>query len=163
MAIPQKPDPYRECEMCGKPLIRKRFASGRLEDRTAFLKRRHCSRTCGNSRKEIQLDSHRWRARQITPKDSCEGCGTSERLHVHHHDRNPANNDPTNLAVLCASCHLTLHWREDREARVAAVRTGVSTSRQSGAGNESSVAARRRRHNSARRVDPGWTPASLSS
>jgi hypothetical protein len=54
---------------------------------------------------------------------------------VHHIDRNPANNDPVNLLTLCSTCHLKLHWREDREKRMAAMnvtglnrgRTGAST------------------------------------
>ena len=38
----------------------------------------------------------------------CLGCGFNETptlLDVHHKDRNQANNDPTNLQVLCVMCH----------------------------------------------------------
>jgi hypothetical protein len=121
----QKKDPEKNCETCGTPLIRKRFASGRLEDRNVFLKRTHCSLSCANTRRVIQADSHRWRARQIKQKDRCEDCGTTEKLHIHHKDKNPANNDLSNLAVLCSSCHKALHWREDREYIVSRIRESV--------------------------------------
>src|SRR5574341_873468 len=40
----------------------------------------------------------------------CEVCGkTSCKLHVHHKDRNPANNSPANLQTLCVSCHRLTH------------------------------------------------------
>jgi len=99
-------------------MVRKRFG-GRLEDRTRFLSRRNCSQRCGNTREVVQDDTYRWRARQIKPRDACEECGTAEDLHVHHKDGDPSNNDPDNLQVLCASHHLKLHWRDDRDKRLA--------------------------------------------
>ncbi|WP_050670485.1 HNH endonuclease [Luteipulveratus halotolerans] len=53
------------------------------------------------------------------PGKPCEACGSTTRLHVHHKDRNWRNDEPANLMTLCASCHLRLHWREDREQRMA--------------------------------------------
>ena len=116
----RKPDPVRTCPVCGALMERKRF-NGRLEDRTRFLSRRTCSQRCGNSREAVQADSHRWRARQVEPRTKCEKCNTTERLHVHHKDRDVTNNDPSNLMTLCASCHLKLHWREDRAERMASI------------------------------------------
>ena len=58
-----------------------------------------------------------WRARRHRAS-SFRDCGATEMLHVHHMDRNPANNDPANLVTLCGSCHLKLHWREDRPSGV---------------------------------------------
>ncbi|BBC66974.1 hypothetical protein MMRN_38700 [Mycobacterium marinum] len=121
----QKDDPEKHCEICGTELKRKRFASGRLEDRNVFLKRTHCSQACANSRRVIQADSHRWRARKIKAKDRCEDCGTADKLHIHHKDRNPANNELANLAVLCSSCHKKLHWREDRDYIVGRIRESI--------------------------------------
>ena len=127
---PPKRDPRKFCEICGVEFFRKRF-NGRLEDRTRFLSRKTCSQSCGNSRDRVQVDSHRWRARQMKKRTVCEKCRETTNLHVHHKDRNPANNSPDNLAVLCASCHLTLHWTEDRAYRVQRIResTGDVTKR----------------------------------
>ena len=118
MAIPKKDDPEKACQTCGVPLVRKRFASGRLEDRNAFLRRRHCSLSCANTREGITRSGHQYRAKPYR-KAACEACGSTTRLHVHHKDRNWRNDDPANLMTLCASCHLKLHWREDREIRMA--------------------------------------------
>ena len=114
----RKDDPEKNCIVCGKPLTRKRFASGRLEDRGVFMRRTHCSQACANTKAEVVKDTLHWRARKHR-KASCQECGSPNDLHVHHMDRNPANNDPVNLMTLCASCHLKLHWREDRAKRLA--------------------------------------------
>lgn len=114
----RKPDPAKNCEICGSLLTRKRF-NGRLEDYSVFLRRRRCSQSCANSKLIINDDTYLWRARRHR-KEACETCGTSLRLNIHHKDRDRRNNDLVNLQTLCASCHLKLHWREDREKRLAA-------------------------------------------
>ena len=119
--MPLKVDPPKTCEACGKPMFRKRFGR-RLEDRTRFLSRRTCGQSCGNARSEVGKSAHHWRARQHRD-DRCADCGSRDDLHVHHKDRNHENDDPANLVTLCASCHLKLHWREDRERRLAARRS----------------------------------------
>ena len=35
----------------------------------------------------------------------CQKCGKSIHLKIHHIDRNPSNNNPGNLIVLCPTCH----------------------------------------------------------
>lgn len=136
MPVPPKPDPVKHCETCGNFMARKRF-NGRLEDRGVFLRRRHCSLSCANTRKDVVKDTLHWRARRQRA-EACTDCGTTERLHVHHKDRNPANNTSNNLVTLCASCHLKLHWREDRVQRMAALR-GARMNRRSAGGKASSV------------------------
>ncbi len=36
-------------------------------------------------------------------------CGTKKHLGLHHVDFDHYNDDPSNLAVLCVSCHMSLH------------------------------------------------------
>lgn len=133
MSIPQKADPEKSCVVCGEPLTRKRFASGRLEDRGVFLRRTHCSQRCANTRSTVTKSAHHYRA-QKHREETCEECGTTSALHVHHKDRNPSNDAVENLATLCGSCHLKLHWREDRERRLAAIRSGADSRRRSAGG-----------------------------
>lgn len=121
MPFPPKEDPTKLCVNCGQQFYRRRFGT-RLEDRSRFLTRANCSQTCGNSKAEVVKSTNHWRARQHMAK-ACAECGTTHGLHVHHIDRTPANNHPSNLMTLCASHHLKLHWREDREKRVAAMRS----------------------------------------
>jgi hypothetical protein len=126
----KKDDPAKSCETCDTPLERKRFGT-RLEDRNVFLRRRFCSLSCANTKTDVAKDTLHWRARKHR-KPNCETCQTKRDLHVHHIDRNPANNDPINLATLCASCHLKLHWREDRAQRLAGVAKAQVTAVASG-------------------------------
>jgi len=45
----------------------------------------------------------------------CEACGyeSSHFLQIHHIDGNPFNNNPTNLMVLCKTCHGRRHNVEE--------------------------------------------------
>lgn len=115
-----KPTPERYCPVCGTKMERKRY-NGRLEDMTRFMSRQTCSQSCGNTKAEVTKSALHWRAKKHR-KPNCEQCQTTNDLHVHHIDRNPANNDPANLMTLCSPCHLKLHWREDREKRVGAMK-----------------------------------------
>ena len=42
-------------------------------------------------------------------KSSCEICGTTKDLEVHHKDKNHSNNNPNNLMTVCSSCHQQIH------------------------------------------------------
>ena len=50
-------------------------------------------------------------------KQECEDCGATEKLHIHHKDKNRNNNSLENLQVLCPSCHVLKHVK-DRKKRV---------------------------------------------
>ena len=103
----RKLDPEKSCERCGDPMERKRF-NGRLEDLSAFAKRRFCTLSCANTREEVTLAGHRWRAKQLRG-NVCSGCGAVTSLQAHHKDRDVTNNSPGNIATLCDSCHRTEH------------------------------------------------------
>ncbi|MBW4599865.1 MAG: HNH endonuclease [Calothrix sp. FI2-JRJ7] len=84
--------------------------------------------------KQVHLYPSNWKELTIDIKNSaewkCQKCGRicikpgdtipsdwsksrrhAHKLQVHHWDRNPANNSVSNLAVLCAGCHLFYHNR----------------------------------------------------
>ncbi len=42
-------------------------------------------------------------------KSSCEICGATKDLEVHHKDKNHSNNNPNNLMTVCSSCHQQIH------------------------------------------------------
>ena len=130
-----KPTPEKFCEICGERMTRKRYGK-RLEDRGVFLRRRRCSQSCANARIEVTKSAHHWRA-QKHKADSCSICQATQNLHVHHIDRDTANNTFENLQTLCASCHLKLHWKEDRDARMKAASRGGLTQKRLRAGSES--------------------------
>jgi hypothetical protein len=43
---------------------------------------------------------------------TCQQCGSTENVQVHHKDYNQRNNDPANLAVLCRTCHARIHGKD---------------------------------------------------
>src|SRR5690348_16476037 len=53
----------------------------------------------------------RKRAQRMYPLTECEACGATTQLSRDHRDRNPLNNEPENVAILCLSCHTTKEWR----------------------------------------------------
>lgn len=129
------PVPDRWCAECGTPLARKRFR-GRLEDRGPFLRRRFCNRACMaryQTRPTVGLSRLHQRASRFV-RSVCEECGGRSQLGVHHMDRNPANNDASNLRTLCASCHTSWHWKHGKRssATPSLCRICSSRSRKSG-------------------------------
>lgn len=115
----KKLDPIKSCETCGIALLRQTF-NGRLEDRSAFLRRRFCSLTCANSKKgPLTKHGYSWRARKHL-KAACEACGTIKSLHAHHVDQDKANNSPENIETLCKHCHDFWHATARRLGRAIA-------------------------------------------
>jgi len=55
------------------------------------------------------------RARRIMDKmgkeKKCLFCEKTEKLNIHHVDRNNANHDVDNLVYLCSGCHKKLHGK----------------------------------------------------
>jgi len=106
-AIPVNP---KKCRACQAVMLRKRI-NGRLEDRGVYSRRKYCNRVCMGiaarsstpSRESLLRLARKYRG------SSCEHCGTSRKLSIHHKDKDWTNNDPSNLQTLCSRCHMLLH------------------------------------------------------
>lgn len=115
MPAHRKPTPEMYCESCGKRLERKRLPNGDLEYLIHFTRRKFCDLACfarsrtGLFQNGVLPAEGRYRARTLTEKRSCEQCGSTGNLDVHHRDQDPLNNSAENRQVLCRSCHLKTH------------------------------------------------------
>src|SRR5574343_1848209 len=106
-------EPEKCCERCGETFRRGRF-NGRLEDLGVFKRRKYCSLKCSSTRdRPSHWETYHWRARKHRGL-SCEACGSMARLHAHHVDGRPENNEITNIQTLCVFCHNFLHATADR-------------------------------------------------
>ena len=97
----------KSCATCGTAMYRKRF-NGRLEDLGAWKRRKFCSLSCANTKKEVGYHGNSWRARKHL-KHSCENCGSKKTLAAHHKDGNRKNNSAKNIMTLCVTCHALHH------------------------------------------------------
>jgi hypothetical protein len=50
-------------------------------------------------------------------------CSYSAKLHIHHIDKNPSNNSPSNLLAVCPNCHARIH---DGEFSIDAQRSWIT-------------------------------------
>ena len=119
MGTTPKPDPVKSCASCGQNLRRKRF-NGRLEDMSAFARRKYCDFKCmgeGMTVESPTLGGIYQRAQREVPLGAkCQMCGTTEKLQRHHLDENPGNNAIENLMTLCGPCHTKWHWQHGKKA-----------------------------------------------
>lgn len=55
-------------------------------------------------------------------RDRCSRCGFVPedqcQIDIHHLDGNHENNDPSNLAAICANCHRLIHHRQNQQVRI---------------------------------------------
>jgi hypothetical protein len=128
----RKTDPFRQCEWCAATLTRKRFSTGRLEDRGRFLARKFCDKDCQCAAQVDPETANRQtmysRARKHR-SDTCERCGATDRLHIHHKDEDITNNASENLETLCVLCHNRHHFAG--RSRTAPLASGASATRSS--------------------------------
>jgi 5-methylcytosine-specific restriction endonuclease McrA len=84
-------------------------AGHRFRGKTCPICGRGRRRRSGASRPE--LNQRRWKtlARAIKERDgnACRGCGSTERLQVHH--LRPGSNHPHDLITVCPRCHSGVH------------------------------------------------------
>lgn len=102
----------KACPMCGNLF---RGGNGKKSAKT-------CSEKCASDfmsaqrilSDEVTIQAARGRANRHKG-DLCERCGScavGRALHAHHKDRNPYNNDPSNIETLCVRCHWDEHRRK---------------------------------------------------
>lgn len=73
------------------------------------IRAEHVRQTRYAKNETISRRGHHKRARRIAgAPQPCGECGFNVAT-VHHKDRNPANNDPSNLIWLCHKCHMQEH------------------------------------------------------
>jgi len=101
-------------------MSRRRYGA-RLEDLSAFNKRKFCSLSCANTRQELTKHGYSWRARRHL-KNFCEACGSAQSLEAHHVDQDRRNNEATNIQTLCSPCHDFWHAMAKRIGRAVAGR-----------------------------------------
>ena len=101
------------CTICKKPIL-------------ASANKKTCSRACANthragikynigSPRDKVKDQRSLKLRLLKERgERCQRCGYSkiEILHVHHKDRNPNNNELSNLELICPNCHYEEHYLE---------------------------------------------------
>jgi hypothetical protein len=116
----KKQEEAKFCECCGSVMQRKRF-NGRLEDLSAFTKRRFCSLSCANTRTDLTKHGYSWRARKHLKK-KCEACGYARALQAHHIDQDKTHNEPENIQTLCKHCHDFWHTTAKRIGKMVAGR-----------------------------------------
>lgn len=91
------------CNFCGKSVEGTKDAARKLYcDSECYRKHRLSSPVKNKS-------SAHFRARAAKRESACERCASTAHLQVHHKDRNPLNDSPSNLETLCRSCHTREH------------------------------------------------------
>ena len=80
-------------------------------------RRKFCTMTCKRKFWDEKVrtgdTTHYRRTAYATYKRECARCGWQEHpevLVVHHEDENRKNSDPSNLTVLCPTCHAVVHF-----------------------------------------------------
>lgn len=110
------------CKQCNKPFQTSPSAQKRGR-KFCSIKCVHMSRIRQNTKYPLTT---RDRIRRLGLLDNCHQCGYSkypEILEIHHIDHNPANNDWSNLAVVCPNCHKEYHYGGARLTFIAVLET----------------------------------------
>lgn len=103
----------KTCAACGKQMAPKIVRGAEKESPAVFARRKFCDRACmAAAMRKAKPGRSALRKRAAAYRvASCAECGGTQKLDVHHKDRNPENNDPSNLRTLCHTCHMRLHHR----------------------------------------------------
>lgn len=117
-----KPTPEKYCAYCGSKMERQRYGK-RLEDLSAFIRRKYCCRDCMRKAFVCKDSSNQsWKSAHATARKLihlieqrevvCAQCGSTENVDIHHIDGVAQNNNSDNLILLCRSCHMKAHRSE---------------------------------------------------
>lgn len=105
--------PTKFCKWCGEPFQRKRVGkNNQLECVSNFMRRKFCSISCSVSNQHATKPPTQAASRKRAMKSvegSCEACGHTSRLVVHHVNGNPMDNAQSNFQTLCSHCHSYWH------------------------------------------------------
>ena len=113
----------------GVPIPRKPMPSGYKQSPEHVAKR-----------KRTAADHYNWQGDAISEKGgrkralklyrdvgSCTNCGAA-KAERHHRDANTANNDPSNIAILCRRCHMEEDGRLEATRATASARQALAAS-----------------------------------
>lgn len=110
------------CEACGKKCTtspsrrnyKKKFCSLECREykRKTDVERRKQSKICTLKKRGFYTSRQLRKYIFEFKAKKCEICGYDEYdfcLDLHHRDKNPTNNNPENISILCVICHRKLH------------------------------------------------------
>lgn len=66
----------------------------------------------------VSRTNARDKMKRYKSKKICSVCNSVNKIHVHHIDFDPFNNELKNLQYLCSSCHGKVHAKENLKARL---------------------------------------------
>lgn len=98
---------YDRCPDCGEWKAKKAYRCRACSPKPAEAARARW--------KDDPSDSaaHSRAVRMFALADACERCARTVPLERHHKDGNPANNEPSNIWILCRRCHMEVDGRAD--------------------------------------------------
>jgi hypothetical protein len=133
----------KQCKYCGTGMNRKKFQCGATESKPQFEKRQYCDKHCMGQASRIRTAIRRKRKRFIQDThvmpdgrlvkrsntqrearkykgDSCEECGSTMNLHIHHINHEWWDNTRNNLMTLCSKCHMDHHLCNENPQMIVA-------------------------------------------
>lgn len=92
----------------------KRCVACQSKEKARLLKEYHQKTYVKKGYNQFRENNNNWKGgigvfTQIKQKVTCETCGSTENLCIHHVDRNRYNNAEGNLKCLCKRCHQIEH------------------------------------------------------